>query len=78
VHGQRMVDQDFAKRGSLAIQLKDMRNALHTAAGLQFDAPITANLAELYAAAAVHGFSELDQSGLYCELVRRQAQIAPN
>ncbi|HET6789102.1 MAG TPA: NAD(P)-dependent oxidoreductase, partial [Aquabacterium sp.] len=28
VHGQRMVDGDFAKRGSLAIQLKDLRNAL--------------------------------------------------
>ncbi|WP_374316462.1 NAD(P)-dependent oxidoreductase [Aquabacterium sp.] len=78
VHGQRMVDHDFAKRGSLAIQLKDMRNALHTATGLHFDAPITAHLAELYAAAASHGFDQLDQSGLYCELVRRQAQIAPN
>ena len=35
-----MVDGDFAKRGSLAIQLKDLRNALHTSAGLGFDAPI--------------------------------------
>jgi 3-hydroxyisobutyrate dehydrogenase-like beta-hydroxyacid dehydrogenase len=74
VHGQRMVDADFAKRGSLAIQLKDLRNALHTAQGLAFDAPITTQLAELYAQAAAHGFAELDQSGLFCELQQRQPQ----
>jgi len=72
VHGQRMVEGDFAKRGSLAIQLKDLRNALHTSAGLHFDAPITQHLASLYEAAAQHGFSDLDQSGLYRELQRRQ------
>ncbi len=72
VHGQRMVEGDFAKRGSLAIQLKDLRNALHTSAGLHFDAPITQHLASLYEAAAQHGFSDLDQSGLYREIQRRQ------
>lgn len=72
VHGQRMVDGDFAKRGSLAIQLKDLRNALHTTSGLSFDAPITAHLTDLYAQAADHGFADLDQSGLFKELERRQ------
>ena len=72
VHGQRMVDGDFAKRGSLAIQLKDLRNAMHTAAGMRMAAPITQTLTELYAQAAEHGFGELDQSGLYCELKQRQ------
>ncbi|WP_200883524.1 NAD(P)-dependent oxidoreductase [Aquabacterium sp. NJ1] len=72
VHGLRMVEGDFAKRGSLAIQLKDLRNALHTSAGLGFDAPITQHLAGLYEDAAQHGFAELDQSGLYRELQRRQ------
>lgn len=72
VHGQRMVDGDFAKRGSLAIQLKDLRNALHTSGQLGFDAPITAHLAELYEDAAANGFADLDQSGLYRELARRQ------
>jgi 2-hydroxy-3-oxopropionate reductase len=72
VHGQRMVDGDFAKRGSLAIQLKDLRNALHTSAGLGFDAPITQHLTDLYAQAAEHGFADLDQSGLFKELQRRQ------
>ncbi|MDE2594771.1 MAG: NAD(P)-dependent oxidoreductase [Burkholderiales bacterium] len=74
VHGQRMVDEDFAKRGSLAIQLKDLRNALHTADGLGFDAPITQHLTDLYAQAADHGFADLDQSGLYRELQRRQSR----
>lgn len=73
VHGQRMADEDFAKRGSLAIQLKDLRNALHTAHGLGFDAPITQSLTDLYAQAAEHGFADLDQSGLFRELQRRQA-----
>jgi 2-hydroxy-3-oxopropionate reductase len=72
VHGLRMVEGDFAKRGSLAIQLKDMNNALHTAAGMGFDAPITQGLADLYAEAARQGFDQLDQSGLFCELQRRQ------
>lgn len=73
VHGQRMVEGDFAKRGSLAIQLKDLRNALHTAGQLAFDAPITQALTGLYAEAAAHGMGDLDQSGLFCELQRRQA-----
>jgi len=72
VHGLRMVEGDFAKRGSLAIQLKDLRNAVHTASGMQMQAPITEALTSLYAQAAEHGFGELDQSGLYCELKRRQ------
>jgi len=72
VHGLRMVEGDFAKRGSLAIQLKDLRNAMHTAGGMQMQAPITEALTSLYAQAFEHGFGELDQSGLYCELKQRQ------
>jgi 3-hydroxyisobutyrate dehydrogenase-like beta-hydroxyacid dehydrogenase len=72
VHGQRMVEGDFVKRGSLATQLKDLRNAVHTAQGMGLSAPITETLADLYAEAARHGMGELDQSGLYCELKRRQ------
>ena len=72
VHGQRMVEGDFAKRGALAIQLKDLRNVLHTASEMAFDAPITQALTGLYADAAAHGMADLDQSGLFCELQRRQ------
>ncbi len=73
VHGQRMVDGDFAKRGSLAIQLKDLRNALHTAQGLGLDTPITQHLGALFAQAAADGLGELDQSGLFVALQRRPA-----
>ena len=76
VHGQRMVEGDFAKRGSLAIQLKDLRNAMHTAHLMQMDTPITQTLTSLYAEAADHGLGELDQSGLYRELERRQPRKA--
>jgi 3-hydroxyisobutyrate dehydrogenase-like beta-hydroxyacid dehydrogenase len=65
VHGQRMVDHDFAKRGSLAIQLKDLRNSMHTARGLGFEAPITEHLSELYKQAFEQGLGELDQSALF-------------
>ena len=41
VHGQRMVERDFAPRGRMAIQLKDMRNALSTADEIGFEASIT-------------------------------------
>lgn len=71
VHGQRMVERDFAPRGRMTVQLKDMRNALDTAAGLGFTAPITGLLEQLYADGVAHGFSDLDQSGLFAELARR-------
>lgn len=75
VHGQRMVQGDFAKRGSIAIQLKDLRNAQHTARGMGFQSPITDGLASLYASAAEQGFAELDQSALFKELRRRQDTV---
>ena len=71
VHGQRMVERDFAPRGRMTVQLKDMRNALDTAAGLGFTAPITGLLEQLYAEGVAHGFADLDQAGLFAELARR-------
>ena len=71
VHGQRMVDRDFAPRGRMTVQLKDMRNALDTATSLGFTAPITALLEQLYADGVTHGLSDLDQAGLFVELAQR-------
>lgn len=71
VHGQRMVERDFEPRGRMTVQLKDMRNALDTASGLGFDAPITGLLEKLYADGVEHGLSDLDQAGLFVELARR-------
>ncbi len=71
LHGQRMVDRDFAPRATMAVQRKDMRNALETAASLGFQAPITELFERLYSEAIDHGLAELDHSGLFVELARR-------
>ena len=73
LHGQRMVERDFAPRGRMAVQLKDMRNALATAREIGFDAPVTALFETLYAEATEHGLGELDHSGLFVELASRNA-----
>jgi 3-hydroxyisobutyrate dehydrogenase-like beta-hydroxyacid dehydrogenase len=71
VHGQRMVDRDFTKRAAMTVQLKDMRNALDTARELGFDAPIATLFEALYGQAVAHGLNDLDHSGLFVELARR-------
>ncbi len=71
VHGQRMLERDFAARANMTVQLKDLRNALATAGELGFDAPITALFEQLYAQGVEHGLEQLDHSGLFMELARR-------
>ena len=71
LHGQRMVERDFAPRGRMAVQLKDMRNALATASEIGFDAPISTLFERLYAEGVDHGLGELDHSGLFVELASR-------
>jgi 3-hydroxyisobutyrate dehydrogenase-like beta-hydroxyacid dehydrogenase len=71
VHGQRMVERDFAPRARMSIQLKDMRNALATAQEIGFEAPVTALFEQLYADGIEHGLSDLDHSGLFVELASR-------
>ena len=70
-HGQRMVERDFAPRGRISVQLKDMRNALDTGKQLGFDAPITQLLEQLYAQAHDKGLAGMDQAALFAELARR-------
>ena len=71
VHGQRMVTRNFTPGAHMTVQLKDMRNALATAAGLQLETPITALLEQLYAAGVAHGLSDIDHAGLFVELAQR-------
>lgn len=71
VHGQRMVERDFTKRAAIAVQLKDMRNALATAGEIGFEAPITGLFEQLYAQAGEHGLADLDHSALFVELAHR-------
>lgn len=75
VHGQRMVERDFAKRAAITVQLKDMRNALTTASEIGFDAPITSLFEQLFAQAADHGLAELDHSALFMELASRNGMV---
>lgn len=73
LHGQRMLERDFAPRGRMTVQLKDMRNALSTAKEIGFDAPITGLFEQLYAESIAHGLGDLDHSGLFVELASRNA-----
>lgn len=71
LHGQRMVERNFTPGARMGVQLKDMRNALSTAAELGLDVPISQLFAQLYADAVDNGFDQLDHSGLFAELARR-------
>jgi 3-hydroxyisobutyrate dehydrogenase-like beta-hydroxyacid dehydrogenase len=71
LHGERMAKRDFAPRGRLAVQLKDMRNAVDCAQETGMDAPIVSFFEQLYAQAESHGLGELDHSGLFVELASR-------
>ena len=75
LHGQRMVERDFAPRARMSVQLKDMRNALDTAQSLGFEAPISTLFEQLYAQAIDHGLTDLDHSGLFVELAQRNGMI---
>ena len=71
IHGQRMVERDFAPRARMAVQLKDLRNALATAQEIGFDAPITRLFEQLNADGIAHGLADLDHAGLFVELASR-------
>lgn len=71
VHGQRMLERDFAPRARMTVQLKDMRNALATAEEVGFEAPITQLLEQLYREGVDHGLQDLDHAGLFVELASR-------
>jgi 2-hydroxy-3-oxopropionate reductase len=71
LHGERMAQRDFAPRGRLSVQLKDMRNAVDCAQETGMDAPVVNFFEQLYALAESHGLGELDHSGLFVELAAR-------
>jgi 3-hydroxyisobutyrate dehydrogenase-like beta-hydroxyacid dehydrogenase len=73
VHGQRMVDRDFAPRARMGVQLKDMRNALATAEEIGFHAPLTEWFEKLYAEGVDHGLTDLDPASIFVELASRKA-----
>ncbi len=76
LHGQRMVERDFHKRAAMAVQLKDLRNALATAREIGLDAPVLALFERLYAQAVEDDdLAELDHSALFVALARRNGMM---
>jgi 3-hydroxyisobutyrate dehydrogenase-like beta-hydroxyacid dehydrogenase len=71
LHGQRMVERDFAPRARMSVQAKDLSNALATAEEIGFDAPATQLFARLYGESLEHGLADLDHAGLFVELASR-------
>lgn len=70
LHGSRMVEKAFETKGRSVTHLKDMDNALAAAADTGFDAPLTAQVADMFRdLLAVEG--DLDHSALYKVLDRR-------
>jgi 3-hydroxyisobutyrate dehydrogenase-like beta-hydroxyacid dehydrogenase len=71
LHGQRMVERDFATKGRSVTHLKDLDNALDAARRLKMSAvPYTDLTADLFRGLLEHE-GDLDHSGLFVELERR-------
>ncbi|AXS41126.1 NAD(P)-dependent oxidoreductase [Breoghania sp. L-A4] len=72
LHGQRIVDRDFAPGGPARLQLKDLDNVLAAAGEAGVDLPLSRQMRDRYYS-LVHelGGSELDHSALYLELEAR-------
>ena len=71
LHGQRMVERDFATKGRSVTHLKDLDNALDAAGRLALDdVPYTALTADLFRG-LIENAGDLDHSGLLVELERR-------
>lgn len=78
VHGQRMLDHQFAPGAKCTIQLKDLDIVAELAAAHRVSLPAAATTRQLYQQLVAEGDGDLDQSGLLV-LLERQAnhQVAP-
>jgi 2-hydroxy-3-oxopropionate reductase len=71
LHGQRMVERNFATASRSVTQLKDLKNALDAAARIGMDnLPLTGCAAALFADLVNHA-GDVDHSGLILEIERR-------
>ena len=71
-HGPRMLAQDFAKRGAMAVQLKDLNNVAAEAQAAGLGLPISQLTQSLFAKACQDpALADLDHSALYLALERR-------
>lgn len=65
VHGQRMVERNFAPGAKCTIQRKDMHQTLEFAATLDLDLPTTALSRDLYDQLIAAGDGDLDHAALF-------------
>lgn len=68
VHGERMITGNFQPGGTIATQVKDLRNILDEAAALDLDLPFIRLAYDLFRQSAERGDGALDHSALYRQL----------
>jgi len=68
LHGQRMIDRDFAPGAPARIQLKDLRMILDEARAEGLTLPLAQQTHNAYRSLVANGHSEVDHSGLLLEL----------
>jgi 2-hydroxy-3-oxopropionate reductase len=68
LHGQRMIDRNFAPGGFVKNQLKDLNAALKVAGDIGLRLPLTEQVTKLFAALARNGKEELDHSALILQI----------
>ncbi|WP_110692839.1 NAD(P)-dependent oxidoreductase [Salinicola halophyticus] len=71
MHGQRMLEGDFAPGGAAKWQYKDTQTAIAEMNRLGLDLPVSRQADALFGDMLSHGDGELDHSGLIRELRRR-------
>jgi 3-hydroxyisobutyrate dehydrogenase-like beta-hydroxyacid dehydrogenase len=71
LHGQRMIDVDFAPGGRCRTQLKDLQQAPGLAADLRVEMPVTRLCRDLYERLIERGDGDLDHSALVREIRAR-------
>jgi 2-hydroxy-3-oxopropionate reductase len=75
LHGERILAGNFTPGGPAKHQLKDCRTAIDTAKSVGLDLPVSQLVRQLYEDMVAHGDGEIDHSGLYRELERRNNLI---
>lgn len=64
-HGSRMIQENYAPGATIAVQRKDLNQALSLAKSLGLELPMTALAVERFNTAADRGFDQLDQSAVF-------------
>jgi 3-hydroxyisobutyrate dehydrogenase-like beta-hydroxyacid dehydrogenase len=64
-HGFRMIQENYAPGATIAVQRKDMKQALALAKSLGLELPMTTLAAGYFDTAADRGFDDLDQSAVF-------------